>query len=208
VWSDAESTFEWSVADMLGMLLEQTARRVAEIALRDRVADEADHHRDALIGQIAAGVALLHHQGPRHRAGPGHRADHRRGRRRTHRRDVDARAGIVLHRHPSAARAVPLAGRLESGSAALGRAATEMRDLRASAQNARQPMRQAQDLPFLARCARFTEVVAQIGDQLGIGGMVHALETHDPLREGWIVLLHEPQEVQLRLGRADDETGG
>jgi signal transduction histidine kinase len=57
VWSDAESTFASSVADMLGMLLEQTARRAAETALRDRVADEADQHRHALIGQVAAGVA-------------------------------------------------------------------------------------------------------------------------------------------------------
>lgn len=57
VWSDAESTFSSSLADMLGMLLEQTARRAAEVALRDRIADEADHHRHALIGQIAAGVA-------------------------------------------------------------------------------------------------------------------------------------------------------
>jgi two-component system cell cycle sensor histidine kinase/response regulator CckA len=57
VWSDAERTFASSVADMLGMLLEQNARRVAETALRDRIADEADQHRHALIGQIALGVA-------------------------------------------------------------------------------------------------------------------------------------------------------
>jgi two-component system, cell cycle sensor histidine kinase and response regulator CckA len=57
VWSDSECTFASSVADMLGMLLEQTARRVAEVALRDRIADEADHQRHALIGQIAAGLA-------------------------------------------------------------------------------------------------------------------------------------------------------
>lgn len=57
IWSDAEGTFASSVADMLSMLLEQTARRVAEAALRDRIADEADSHRHALIGQIAAGVA-------------------------------------------------------------------------------------------------------------------------------------------------------
>jgi signal transduction histidine kinase len=57
VWSDAECNFASSVADMLGMLLEQTARRAAEVALRDRIADEADQHRHALIGQIAAGLA-------------------------------------------------------------------------------------------------------------------------------------------------------
>lgn len=57
VWTDAECSFAASVADMLGMLLELTARRVAEIALRDRIADEADHHRHALIGQVAGGVA-------------------------------------------------------------------------------------------------------------------------------------------------------
>jgi signal transduction histidine kinase len=56
-WSDAESTFASSVADMLGMLLEQTARRAAEAELRDRVADESDRYRHALIGQIALGVA-------------------------------------------------------------------------------------------------------------------------------------------------------
>lgn len=56
-WSDAESSFASSVADMLGMLLEQTARREAEVALRDRIADEADDHRHALLGHIAAGVA-------------------------------------------------------------------------------------------------------------------------------------------------------
>jgi two-component system cell cycle sensor histidine kinase/response regulator CckA len=57
LWSDAECTFASSVADMLGMLIEQTDRRAAEIALRDRIADEADHHRHDLFGQIAAGVA-------------------------------------------------------------------------------------------------------------------------------------------------------
>jgi two-component system, cell cycle sensor histidine kinase and response regulator CckA len=57
VWSDAECNFASSVADMLGMVLEQTARRAAESALRDRIADEADQHRHALIGQIAAGLA-------------------------------------------------------------------------------------------------------------------------------------------------------
>lgn len=57
VWSDAESAFVSSVADMLGMFFEHTARRLAERALRDRIADEADHHRHALMGQIAAGVA-------------------------------------------------------------------------------------------------------------------------------------------------------
>lgn len=57
VWSDSECTFASSVADMLAMLIEQTDRRAAEIALRDRIADEADHHRHELFGQIAAGVA-------------------------------------------------------------------------------------------------------------------------------------------------------
>lgn len=56
-WSDAESAFASSVADMLSMFFEHTARRVAERALRDRIADEADYHRHALMGQIAAGVA-------------------------------------------------------------------------------------------------------------------------------------------------------
>jgi signal transduction histidine kinase len=57
IWSDAESTFASSVSDILGMVLEQTARRAAEVALRDRIADEADQQRHALIGQIAMGVA-------------------------------------------------------------------------------------------------------------------------------------------------------
>lgn len=56
-WSDAEATFASSVADMLGMLLEQNARRAAEAALRDRIADEADRHRHTLIGQLALGLA-------------------------------------------------------------------------------------------------------------------------------------------------------
>jgi signal transduction histidine kinase len=57
IWSDAECTFASSLADMLGMLIEQTDRRAAESALRDRIADEADHHRHELFGQIASGVA-------------------------------------------------------------------------------------------------------------------------------------------------------
>ncbi len=56
-WSDAESAFASSVADLVGMLFEHTARRAAERELRDRIADETDQHRHALIGQIAAGIA-------------------------------------------------------------------------------------------------------------------------------------------------------
>lgn len=57
VWSDAECTFASSVADMVGLLIEQSERRAAEMALRQRIADEAEHHRSDLFGQIAAGVA-------------------------------------------------------------------------------------------------------------------------------------------------------
>jgi hypothetical protein len=50
-----------------------------------------------------------------------------------------------------------------------------------------------------------SEVMTQVRDQLGVSRMVHGLETDDPLGEGVIVLLCEPEEVQLRLRRADDE---
>lgn len=56
-WSDAENAFAASVADLVGLVLEQTARRQAEAELRDRVADEADLHRHALLGQVTASIA-------------------------------------------------------------------------------------------------------------------------------------------------------
>src|SRR5881394_2631068 len=50
-----------------------------------------------------------------------------------------------------------------------------------------------------------SEVVAQVRDELGVARMVHCFEADDPLRQGVLVLLHEPEEVQLRLRRADDQ---
>jgi len=49
------------------------------------------------------------------------------------------------------------------------------------------------------------EIFAEVGNQLGVGWMVHRLDTDDPRLERVLVLLHVPVEVQLRLRRTDDE---
>jgi len=49
------------------------------------------------------------------------------------------------------------------------------------------------------------EVMPQVRDELRVGRMVHRLEPDDALCQRPIVLLREPEEVELRLRRADDQ---
>src|SRR5690242_15446534 len=69
--------------------------------------------------------------------------------------------------------------------------------------NLRRPLLRA--LTSGAPVGGLAEIVAYVGGQLSVGRVIHRLEADDPLLKGSIVLLHEPEEVQLCLGRADNQ---
>lgn len=51
------------------------------------------------------------------------------------------------------------------------------------------------------------KIVAQVGHQLRVGGVVGRFDPDDPRLELAIVSLHVPEEVQLGHGRSDQQHG-